>query len=554
MASTAATVGEEDNKLFSTIGDIACSHSSAPQTVESLCMNCHKTGTTQLLLTVIPFFREVIISSFSCPHCGYRTSEAEPAGEIQEKGGKWTLQVTSKEDFDRHVVKTKYATFRLKELDFEIPAGTGKLTTIEGLLRTALEELQETQSAREKVDVETAGKVSEFISQLALCLAGLSLPVTVELNDPSGNSFIENPSAPKLDPQLKVVRYVRSEADNQNLGLSKENAVAEAESSFEQPKGSTIGKNGPVDEGIEKEVLTIPSDCPNCKYPGNSEMCLTNIPYFKQIMIMAFNCESCGFKDNEVKGGGAISAKGKKICLKVPSKSDDPEAYEVDMRRDVVKGTTAGILIPEIDLEITHGSLGGSYTTLEGLLQLAYDKLFETDMASFFKGDSTTSRQRIRFDEFEKQFGRLLAGDMPFTFVLDDPLDNSFMYSPTAPDPDPRMTTSTYERTKEQNDEFGLSDMNTENYVSEETAVELAPSTMGSRSITGADSGYEPSRTFLGVKQGKVFKLGDSGLGYYDDSVSVKSSIQEHMKDLQVNGSATHPNADVVAAPDVDNM
>lgn len=44
---------------------------------------------------------------------------------------------------------------------------------------------------------------------------------------------------------------------------------------------------------------------------------------------MSTNCQSCGYKDNEVKSGGAVSEKGKKIVLKV----DDPE----DLSRDLLK-------------------------------------------------------------------------------------------------------------------------------------------------------------------------------------------------------------------------
>src|SRR5579859_6725304 len=51
--------------------------------IESMCINCEENvspqptpdrtdskGTTRLLLTKIPFFREVVLMSFSCPHCG----------------------------------------------------------------------------------------------------------------------------------------------------------------------------------------------------------------------------------------------------------------------------------------------------------------------------------------------------------------------------------------------------------------------------------------------------------------------------------------------------
>lgn len=44
---------------------------------------------------------------------------------------------------------------------------------------------------------------------------------------------------------------------------------------------------------------------------------------------MSTNCQSCGYKDNEVKSGGAVSEKGKKIILKV----EDAE----DLSRDLLK-------------------------------------------------------------------------------------------------------------------------------------------------------------------------------------------------------------------------
>lgn len=52
---------------------------------------------------------------------------------------------------------------------------------------------------------------------------------------------------------------------------------------------------------------------------------------------MSTNCERCGYRDNEVKSGGAISEKGKKITLKV----EDSE----DLARDVLKVSTM-VFIP----------------------------------------------------------------------------------------------------------------------------------------------------------------------------------------------------------------
>ena len=55
------------------------------QEIESLCMRCHEQGITRLLLTSIPYFKEIVVSSFLCTHCGHRDTEIQSAGEIQRK-------------------------------------------------------------------------------------------------------------------------------------------------------------------------------------------------------------------------------------------------------------------------------------------------------------------------------------------------------------------------------------------------------------------------------------------------------------------------------------
>ena len=50
---------------------------------------------------------------------------------------------------------------------------------------------------------------------------------------------------------------------------------------------------------------------------------------FKEVIIMAMVCDTCGFKDNEVKSGSGISEKGCKLTLHVRE--------AVDLSRDVLK-------------------------------------------------------------------------------------------------------------------------------------------------------------------------------------------------------------------------
>mgnify|MGYP003705765703 CR=1 FL=1 len=46
-------------------------------------------------------------------------------------------------------------------------------------------------------------------------------------------------------------------------------------------------------------------------------MCIVSVPYFKELIIMAFTCDKCGVANSEIKTGGEISSKGKKITLHV---------------------------------------------------------------------------------------------------------------------------------------------------------------------------------------------------------------------------------------------
>ena len=41
------------------------------------------------------------------------------------------------------------------------------------------------------------------------------------------------------------------------------------------------------------------------------------IPYFKEIIISCFKYDQCGYKITNVRGGGGISEKGKKMTLSV---------------------------------------------------------------------------------------------------------------------------------------------------------------------------------------------------------------------------------------------
>lgn len=116
--------------------------------IDSLCLRCHQQGVTRMLLTIIPYFREVVLMSFKCEHCGNSNNEIQSAREIRARGSKYTVQIETVEDLNRQLVRSNTASISLKEFEMELPPGKGNLSTIEGLLRDIVADLSLDQPLR----------------------------------------------------------------------------------------------------------------------------------------------------------------------------------------------------------------------------------------------------------------------------------------------------------------------------------------------------------------------------------------------------------------------
>jgi zinc finger protein len=62
-----------------------------------------------------------------------------------------------------------------------------------------------------------------------------------------------------------------------------------------------------------------------------------------------------------------------------------------------LQSETCGLEIPEIDLVLHAGTLGGRFTTLEGILEQVYEELSEK---VFSTGDSSLPEDRKVFETF----------------------------------------------------------------------------------------------------------------------------------------------------------
>ncbi|XP_042262193.1 zinc finger protein ZPR1 [Thunnus maccoyii] len=443
-----SVISEDNVRGGSVFKDISADDEDwQPTEIESLCMNCYQNGMTRLLLTRIPFFKEIIVSSFSCGNCSWSNTEIQSAGRIQEQGVCYTLKVKTKQDLNREVVKADSATTRIPELDFEIPPFTqkGSLSTIEGLLDRAVAGLEQDQAVRRATHPEVAEKIDEFIQKLRK-LKEVENEFTLVIEDPSGNSFVENPLAPQKDEALTVSSFKRTAQQDMQLGIRADDDLDE-----EEPPSNDL-------EAMRNEVLVFNTNCPECNAPASTNMKLVQIPHFKEVIIMATNCDSCGHRTNEVKSGGATEELGTKITLHITDPSD--------MTRDVLKSETCSVLIPELEFELGMAALGGKFTTLEGLLKDIKDLIVSKN--PFICGDSSTTDRVQKLNEFGEKLEKIITGELDVHIILDDPAGNSYLQNVYAPEPDPEMTVEKYTRSVEQNDDLGLNDMKTEGYQEED--------------------------------------------------------------------------------------
>eukprot|EP00520_Triparma_pacifica_P004001 CAMPEP_0118636988 /NCGR_PEP_ID=MMETSP0785-20121206/2918_1 /TAXON_ID=91992 /ORGANISM="Bolidomonas pacifica, Strain CCMP 1866" /LENGTH=505 /DNA_ID=CAMNT_0006528155 /DNA_START=67 /DNA_END=1581 /DNA_ORIENTATION=- len=449
--------------------------------------------------------------TLTCKDCGLKNTEVSFGGEIQRKGCRVVGRL-GREDLNRQVIKSDSCTITIPELALEIPTQTqrGVVTTVEGVLRKTAEGLEEGQGARAMENLDVFRKIQGIIERLKVMAGdvgsdgedeeedeegGSVYPFTLILDDPAGNSYLENPHAPSPDPCITLTRYERTANQDMSIGLQpsekakEDGRIDDDDAGHKNKRNDEVGMGGD-DEEIRKlgreEVMSFPTPCPGCSKMTETNMCITAIPHFKEIIIMSLDCPHCGYRSNEIKGGGAIPKFGTRIELTI-------EGVE-DMGREVLKSDTGGIMIPEIDMELDEGGMDGVYSTVEGLVKKLYDNIKAAN--PFGSGDSgkknhlgndggefNTGGMGEKWNKFLVTLAECRDGKrFPFTLVISDPLSNSFIGPrpsiaaslaleieksggevPPAP-PDPQLKVTEYERTQDQDDILGISDMKTEGY------------------------------------------------------------------------------------------
>lgn len=435
-----------------------------------------------MLLTRIPFFREIILTSFSCPHCDFSNTDIQSAGQIQERGAKYSLKLAESEDLERQIVKSDTAVFRLEDLDIEMPPGHGQLTNVEGILLEILKDLESGQRQRKKEDPEIWEKIDVVVQSLLKMSLGQKLPFTITIDDPSGNSWIE-PSSKDTNSRYRKSEYPRTPEQNASLGLGEATAQPSTEPLDSPPSNDItphvipeISTSAPTAGDANSTSLedvdilaghtySLETECPGCTRPAHINLQLVNIPHFKEVVISAVMCTHCHYRSSDVKTGGAVPPRGKRISLHVRSARD--------LGRDILKSETCRVVIAAVGVEVEPGTMGGRFTTVEGLLTQIRDDLRGTvfedvdlDDPHPRGGDSMPAAKRQEWASFFQKLDAAIAAEgegMPYTIVLEDPLANSYVQSltETGAEADEQVLEEEFERSEECEEELGIRDMRT---------------------------------------------------------------------------------------------
>jgi zinc finger protein ZPR1 len=499
--------------------------------IESYCEACGNNGRTRLLLANIPYFRKIIIMAFYCEHCHHRDNQIQSGNALADEAITYIVKCESVDDLKRQVIRSETATINIPELELEFPCNKrGTISTVEGFLSDASRDLSDLQKQRQAHDPTVAARIQTVIDRLDAFASGSTFPFTFIVADLAGNSFVQslNTDTGNADNRLQMRRRLRTDEETEAMGYAvdpdghksaEEQAALIAEQKFNPDKqGAKIqGAAYKVDQALRAKLdtymdldrmATVPATCPACQARCQNRMCLTEIPYFKEIILFVLSCDLCGFRDVEIKPGGSVSERGRRITLKLHTMDD--------LKRDILKSDHAGMRIPELQLTMQDGTLGGKYTTVEGLLQDVRSQL--RNSAAFSLGDSADAEEKARAQVFFRDLDAVIEGKMPCTMILDDPLANSYIFGVNGEDglDDDNLEMEEYERTEEQNDDLGLNDMVVDNYGTipeEDEEDELAEAdakeaSLGSTSTSTASTASATSTTSSWLYRAGVFAAG----------------------------------------------
>ena len=268
---------------------------------------------------------------------------------------------------------------------------------------------------------------------------------------------------------------------------------------------------------------SLPEHCPMCAALGECAISHLSLPHFPVTLLFAYHCQHCGYRHNEVVNGGGISAFGKRLILRVEA-PEDLDRQVVMMRSSGAGGGgtgTADVIIPELNMRVGSGggctsepsaadleavedadveisdemasahagdlsfTLPNYFTTVQGVLQKILGNLWSTYKSSQ-RADSPVENIEGLKNAIVKLRQMTRGERLPFTFILEDPLAGVSIdgrgekladpfieaTAPFAVNVDKQLVVEAYQRSQAEDEEFGIADMQTENYGEVDVAAD----------------------------------------------------------------------------------
>ncbi len=136
----------------------------------------------------IPYFYGILIISASCRACGYRLADIQLLKNAEPS--RWEVSVDSPDDLNIRVVRSMNGIITIPELGVRVdpgPACEGFVSNVEGVLNRVEKVIDSVISWAD--DEEERGRAASLKGQIALVKEG-ALPITLRIDDPTGNSAI----------------------------------------------------------------------------------------------------------------------------------------------------------------------------------------------------------------------------------------------------------------------------------------------------------------------------------------------------------------------------
>lgn len=178
------------------------------------CPECDSKLSLVETIKKLPNFGDVLISTLSCKHCGFRLTDVMPA-EFHEPTA-FEVKIESEKDMYTKVVRSSSGTIEIPELGVKIqpgPRAEGYITNIEGVL-DRIEQVTKLALMQKDADESDESKLARKEFELIKKVRNAEIPFRFIIVDPFGNSAL-------LGPKVKSIKLTQE----QILLLKKETEI-----------------------------------------------------------------------------------------------------------------------------------------------------------------------------------------------------------------------------------------------------------------------------------------------------------------------------------------